>query len=191
MAQPVIEGGIGTGSFSTEEGARLTSERPRPSIKVREPLLSEILDRVHRAKNKADKIAILKEEECEALQQICQWAFNPTITSALPPGAPPYIENDAPEGTEHTLLRTEGNSLWHFVKVSGKLADPNLQKTQMERMFVRLLEGLHKEEAKLLIAVKDKKLVYNQKTKEGIKGLSVPILQEAFNWDEDFKKKDV
>ena len=58
-------------------------------------------------------------------------------------------------------------------------------------MFIRLLEGLHKDEAELLCMVKDKKLVYNQKEKTGIKGLSVPILQEAFNWDENFKKKDV
>jgi len=188
MAQPVIEGGIGTRSFSTDEGARLTSEKP---IKVREPLLSEILTRVHKAKNKTDMIKILREENCEPLQQILQWAFNPTITSALPSGAPPYIENDAPEGTEHTLLRTEANGLWHFVKVNGKPADPNIQRTVMERMFIRLLEGLHKNEAKLLCDVKDKKLAYNPKTKKGIKGLSVPILQEAFGWDDDFKKKDV
>ena len=192
MVEPVIEGGIGVrGTLSTEEGARLSSPTPKPSIKVREPLLSEILDRVHRAKNKTDKVAILKEENCEPLQQILQWAFNPTITSALPSGAPPYIENDAPEGTEHTLLRTEANGLWHFVKVNDKPADPNIQKTVMERMFIRLLEGLHKDEAKLLIAVKDKKLYYNKQTKEGIKGISIPILQEAFNWDENFKKKDV
>ena len=192
MVEPVIEGGIGVrGTISTEEGARLSSPTPKPSIKVREPLLSEILDRVHRAKNKTDKVAILKEENCEPLQQILQWAFNPTITSALPSGAPPYIENDAPEGTEHTLLRTEANGLWHFVKVNDKPADPNIQKTVMERMFIRLLEGLHKDEAELLCMVKDKKLVYNQKEKTGIKGLSVPILQEAFNWDENFKKKDV
>ena len=192
MAQPVIEGGTGIGgSLSTEEGSRLTSEKPKPSIKVRQPLLSEILDRVHRAKNKDDKIKILREEHCLALEQICQWAFNPTITTALPPGAPPYIENDAPEGTEHTLLRTEANGLWHFVMVNGKPADPNIQRTVMERMFSRLLEGLHKDEAELLCMVKDKKLVYNQKEKTGIKGLSVPILQEAFNWDENFKKKDV
>jgi len=196
MAQPVIEGGIGTRSFSTDEGARLTSEKP---IKVREPLLSEILTRVHKAKNKTDMIKILREENCEPLQQILQWAFNPTITSALPSGAPPYIENDAPEGTEHTLLRTEANGLWHFVKVNGKPADPNIQRTVMERMFIRLLEGLHKNEANLLCDVKDKKLVYKE-TKDkkgkvietsGIKGLSIPILKEAFNWDDDFKKKDV
>ena len=201
MAQPVIEGGTGTRSFSTDEGARLTSEKPSPSIRVREPLLSEILTRVHRAKNKADMIKILREENCEPLQQILQWAYNPTIESALPPGQPPYVENDAPEGTEHMLLRTEAKGLWHFVRIldsvddkgekTWRLADPNIQRTVMERMFIRLLEGLHKNEAKLLCDVKDKKLTYNQKTKEGIKGLSIPILQEAFNWDENFKKKDV
>ncbi len=201
MAQPVIEGGTGTRSFSADEGSRLTS----PSIRVREPLLSEILTRVHRAKNKSDMIKILREENCEALQQILQWAYNPTLASQVPPGKPPYVENDAPEGTEHTLLRTEANNLWHFVKIlvseekdeKGKItktwrpADPKLQKTVMERMFVRLLEGLHKNEANLLCDVKDKKLIYNQKEKTGIKGLSVPILKEAFGWDDDFKKKDV
>ena len=209
MAQPVIEGGVGTRSFSADEGARLTS----PSIRVREPLLSEILTRVHRAKNKADMIKILREENCEPLQQILQWAYNPTIESALPPGQPPYVENDAPEGTEHMLLRTEAKGLWHFVKIlvseekdeKGKIkktyrpADPKIQRTVMERMFIRLLEGLHKNEANLLCDVKDKKLVYKE-TKDkkgkvietsGIKGLSIPILKEAFNWDDDFKKKDV
>ena len=206
MAQPVIEGGAGTRSFSTDEGARLSSNRP---IKVREPLLSEILTRVHKAKNKADMIKILREENCEPLQQILQWAYNPTIESALPPGQPPYVENDAPEGTEHMLLRTEAKGLWHFVRIldsvddkgekTWRLADPNIQRTVMERMFIRLLEGLHKNEAKLLCDVKDKKLVYKE-TKDkkgkvietsGIKGLSIPILKEAFNWDDDFKKKDV
>ena len=85
----------------------------------------------------------------------------------------------------------KGNQDSAYVKVNDKPADPNIQKTVMERMFIRLLEGLHKDEAELLCMVKDKKLVYNQKEKTGIKGLSVPILQEAFNWDENFKKKDV
>ena len=205
MAQPVIEGGVGTRSFSTDEGARLTS----PSIKVREPLLSEILTRVHRAKNKDDMIKILREENCEALQQILQWAYNPKLASQVPPGKPPYVENDAPEGTEHMLLRTEAKGLWHFVKIldgvdengdkKWRPADPKIQRTVMERMFIRLLEGLHKNEANLLCDVKDKKLVYKE-TKDkkgkvietsGIKGLSIPILKEAFNWDDDFKKKDV
>jgi hypothetical protein len=181
--EPVIEGGAGIGgSLSTAEGSQLTSEKPKPSISVRQPLLSEILNKVHGAKTKAQKIKILKEEDCLALRQICQWSFNPTIKSDLPSGTPPYIENDAPEGTEHTLLRTESNGLWHFVKTNGKSADPALQSTVRERMFIRLLEGLHKDEAELLCAVKNKSLhqVY--------KGLSTQVVSEAFGWDEDFQE---
>jgi len=151
------------------------------SIKVRELLLSEILTKVHGAKTKAQKIKILKEEDCSALRQICKWSFDPKIKSDLPEGTPPFIENDAPEGTEHMLLRTEGDKLWHFIKD----ADPNLQSTVRERMFIRLLEGLHKDEAELLCAVKDKRIhqIY--------KGLSTAVVTEAFGWNEDFRKKDV
>jgi hypothetical protein len=182
---PISEGGdVLSTSLSTAEGAELTSEKPkpRPSIIVRQPLLSEILTKVHGAKTKAQKIKILQEEDCQALRQICQWSFNPKIESELPSGTPPYIENDAPEGTEHTLLRTEGNSLWHYVKTNNKSADPNLQSTVRERMFIRLLEGLHKDEAKLLCAVKEKSLhqVY--------KGLSTQVVSEAFGWNEDFQE---
>ena len=178
--EPVIEGGEGIGrSYSTEEGANLTATpQPKPSINVRLPLLSEILTKVHKAKLAEDKIQILKEEDCLALRQICQWSFNPTIESDLPKGTPPYVENDAPEGTEHMLLRTEGDKLYHYIKG----ADPNIQSTVRERMFIRLLEGLHKNEAELLCAVKDKKLhqVY--------KGLSTQVVTEAFGWDEDFQE---
>ena len=194
MAQiPVIEGGTGTGSWSTEEGANLT-EQKEPHYKVRQLLFSEIFTKAHKKKNKPDKIVVLREENCRALQQLCQWAYNPTITSDLPEGKPPYIENDAPEGTEHMLLRTEGDKLWHFVKTQtnyGKVtkdkdkiykqANPNLQSTQKERMFIRLLEGLHKDDAELLINVKDKRLhqIY--------KGVSSEVIREAFNWDKNYQ----
>ena len=183
--EPVIEGGEGIGrSYSTEEGANLTATpQPKPSINVRIPLLSEILTKVHRAKSKEQKVKILKQEDCSALRQICKWNFDPKIESELPVGTPPYIPNEAPEGTEHMLLRTEGDKLFNFIKGAQ-----THQSTVRERMFIRLLEGLHKDEAELLILVKDKKLGAN---KIGYKGLSSPIVMEAFNWDEDFNKKDV
>tara|TARA_Y100000310_G_scaffold270245_1_gene283933 strand:- start:25 stop:546 length:522 start_codon:yes stop_codon:yes gene_type:complete len=149
-------------------------------IKVRKLLLSEILTKVHKAKETKDKIKILKEEDCSALRQICKWSFDPKIVSELPSGVPPYIENEAPEGTEHMLLRTEGDKLYNFIKGAQ-----THQSTIRERMFIRLLEGLHKDEAKLLCAVKEKSLhkIY--------KGLTTPVVKKAFNWNEDFKKKDV
>ena len=164
------------------DGSVVAVPQKTPSIKVREPLLSEILSRVHKAKTKSDKVRILREEDCMALRQILKWNFDPNITSDLPEGEPPYVENEAPEGTEHMLLRTEGNKLYNFIKGAQ-----THQQTVRERMFIRLLEGLHKDEAKLLCAVKDKKLG----SAGGIKGLSVPVVSEAFNWDENFRKKDV
>ena len=155
-------------------------------IKVRQLLLSEILTKVHRAKTKSDKVKILREEDCMALRQVLKWNFDPNIESDLPEGTPPYVENDAPEGTEHMLLRTEGDKLYNFIKGAQ-----THQSTVRERMFIRLLEGLHKDEARMLCLVKDKKLGYDTKTKAGIKGLSAPVCQRAFNWDENFRLKGV
>ena len=176
MAQPVEFDSNSDGSVSAYP------DKSQPAIKVRELLLTEILTKASRAKTKAQKVKILQEEDCLALRQICQWSFNPKIESQLPSGTPPFIANEAPEGTEHMLLRTEGNTLWHFVKTNGKSADPTLQSTVRERMFIRLLEGLHKDEAKLLCLVKEKRLhqVY--------KGLSTQVVSEAFGWNEDFQE---
>ena len=180
MAQPIEFDSNSDGSVSAYP------EKTLPPIRVREPLLSEILTRVHKAKTAPDKEKILKEEDCMALRQILKWNFDPNIQTDLPEGIPPYVANEAPEGTEHMLLRTEGDKLYNFIKGAQ-----THQSTVRERMFIRLLEGLHKDEARMLCLVKDKKLGYDQNTKIGIKGLSVPVCQRAFNWNDDFNKKDV
>ena len=179
MAQPI--------EFDSNSDGSVSAYPDRSQqIKVRQLLLSEILTKVHRAKTKNDKVKILREEDCTALRQILKWNFDPNIESDLPEGTPPYVENEAPEGTEHMLLRTEGDKLYNFIKGAQKH-----QSTVRERMFIRLLEGLHKDEARMLCLVKDKKLGYDQNSKIGIKGLSVPVCQRAFNWDENFKVKGV
>ena len=100
-----------------------------------------------------------------------------SIKWALPEGTPPYKENDAPAGTEHTTLFTEARRLWHFVEG----ADTILSKTKKEMMFIQLLEGLHKDDAALLIAVKD--IALNKK----YKGLTDAVVKEAFGWNSDYK----
>ena len=47
-------------------------------------------------------------------------------------------------------------------------------------MFVQMLEGLHESEADVLVAAKDKKL------HQVFKGLSKNVVQEAFNWNDEF-----
>lgn len=141
------------------------------------PLLSEILTKVNNAKDKPKKIEVLKSNDSVPLRQIIKGAFDPKIEWDLPVGTPPYKENEAPAGTEHTTLFTEARRLWHFVEG----ADQKLSKTKKEMMFIQLLEGLHKDDAALMVAVKDKAL--NKK----YKGLTDAVVKEAFGWNSDYK----
>ena len=139
-------------------------------------LMSEILKRVNNAKAKPQKIQILKENASAPLKQVLKGAFDPNIVWDLPAGEPPYIQNEAPIGTEHGLLRNEAKRLWHFVKG----ADNQTTKTQKETMFIQMLEGLHQDEAKVLMGMKNKSLnkIY--------KGLTESAVKEAFGWNDNF-----
>jgi hypothetical protein len=141
-------------------------------------LLSEILTKVNNAKDKPKKMAVLQQYDSPSLRMILKGAFDPNIKWALPSGTPPYIANEAPKGTEHSLLKNESKRLWHFVEG----ADAETTKTQKETMFIQMLEGLHAEEAELLLGVKDKNL--NKK----YKGLTASLVKEAFNWNDNFLK---
>ena len=139
-------------------------------------LFSEVLDKVHKAKTKAQKVSILREHNNASLRMVSKSSFDPKIKWAMPEGDVPFMQNDAPADTDHTRLATEAKKLYHFIK-GGDNDTPQFKK---EQMFVQMLEGLHESEAKLLIAAKDKKLhqVY--------KGLSKDVVKEAFNWNDDY-----
>ena len=141
------------------------------------PLLHEILIKVNNAKDKPKKIEVLKQNDSLPLRQVLKGAFDPKIEWDLPPGNPPYEVNEAPAGTEHTTLYTEAKKLWHFVKG----ADEQLSKTKKEMMFIQMLEGLHKDDAELMIAVKEKEL------NKRYKGLTEAVVKEAFGWNDDYK----
>ena len=139
-------------------------------------LFSEILDKVHKAKTKVEKVATLITNDTPALRMLLKASFDPTKEWVIPEGEVPYKKNDAPMGTEHTVLQMESKKLWHFIK-GGDNDTPQAQK---EKMFIQMCEGLHESEAKVLCDAKDKKLhqVY--------KGLSKDVVKEAFGWDDDF-----
>jgi hypothetical protein len=139
---------------------------------------AEILEKVSKIKSKKEKVTFLRKYQTDALRMICKASFDPNIVWELPKGDVPYRENDAPEGTEHTLLQQEVRRLYHFIKGGN----PTLTQNKREIMFVQMLEGLHKDEADLLCAAKDK--ILHQK----YKGLSDNVVKEAFDWDDDYKR---
>ena len=116
-------------------------------------LISEVIKKASNAKTKAEKIKILKENNTQALRSVLKWNFDPNITSDLPEGEVPYNRNDAPIGTEHTVLERESRNLWRFIKGANTLS-----RMKREQLFIQLLEGLHESEAEIVCLVKDKEL---------------------------------
>ena len=141
-------------------------------------LISEIFTKINNAKDKPKKIEVLRRYDTPGMRMILKGAFDPKIEWELPEGTPPYIENEAPAGTEHTYLEVEARKLYNFAKGGNN----TINKIRKETLFIQMLEGLHASEAKVLIDVKNKSL---NKT---YKGLTSDMVKEAFGWNADFVK---
>lgn len=117
-------------------------------------LISEVLQKVSNAKTKARKIELLQQHNTDALRMLLIWNFDESIISELPAGEVPFNANEAPAGTEHTVLEHEARLFYNFVQGGNN----GLTQSRRENMFIQVLEGLHKDEANVLCLVKDKQL---------------------------------
>ena len=69
------------------------------------PLYHEIFTKVNNAKDKPKKLAVLRQYQSPSLEMLLKAAFDPQdhmVDSRR--RLYPYMPNDAPEGTEHTIL---------------------------------------------------------------------------------------
>ena len=117
-------------------------------------LLSEVLQKAHNAKTKAEKINILRNNKSDALVSVFIINFDDSVVPVVPLGEDvPYRKNEAPAGTEHSKLEHEARILFHFFKGGSKLSP-----IKRETMFIQLLEGLHQDEAEVVIKAVNKNL---------------------------------
>ena len=153
------------------------------------PLLHEMFTKINNKKDRPGKIKILRQYDTNGLRMVLKAAFDPKIVWLVPEGDVPYITNDAPDGTEHTRLEHQARTLQNYVGVkqeNGAVtpAAPQINNMKREMLFIQLLEGLSAGEAEVLISVKNKTL---NKT---YKGLNASTVKEAFNWNDDYLRKD-
>ncbi len=128
--------------------------------------ISEILAQAVKKETKEEKIELLRKYDSVTLRTILQGAFDPNIEWELPEGDPPYKPCDYLD--QQGRLYQETRRLWIFLK--GRR--PDIPPVKKEALFIGLIESLDKEDAKLMLAVKDKKMPY--------KGITYKLVQEAF-----------
>lgn len=132
------------------------------------PLISKILEDAENIKSKKDRVQFLRSHHPnKTMLRLLKYTFDPEIKFALPAGNPPFKENDIIE-EDMSGLYQEDRRLYLFIEGGN----PNLHPIRRETLFIQLLESINPKEAKLMLAVKDKKLPY--------KGITKEVVKEAF-----------
>ena len=108
--------------------------------------VTQMLDEIN---SEPDKLALYKDDA--ALRIILMHAFVPEKKFILPEGEPPFKPAAEPMGMTPTNLFSELRRMYVFLR-------EDLKPIKRESLFISLLEGVHPEEAKMLIAVKDQTL---------------------------------
>jgi len=126
----------------------------------------EVLEDVTKARTRSEKVRVLKENETWALKDIIRGSMDSTIQWNLPGGEPPYTAS--PAHSHPANLTNENKKFRYFAK--GGIGD-KMSPVKRESIFIGVLEGIHPEDAKIVISMMNK---------EKIKGLSRPVIEEAF-----------
>ena len=85
------------------------------------------------------------------LKGIFENAFDPELKWDLPEGEPPFKPTPEPMGMTPTNLFQEIRRFYIFRR-------PDLNNLRRESLFIELMEGVHPDEAKVLVAIKDQDL---------------------------------
>jgi hypothetical protein len=108
--------------------------------------LTQMLDEIN-----SDPKSIEKHKDNFLLKVIFAHAFLPDYKMLLPEGEPPFKAGSEPMGMTPTNLFAEAKRFYVFMR-------KDLAAIKRESLFIGMLEGIHPDEAKIVIAVKDQKL---------------------------------
>jgi|SRR6056300_244919 hypothetical protein len=129
-------------------------------------LVHEVLEKVEKAKTKPAKIKVLLENESWALKDVIRGSMDSKVVWLVPSGTPPYTPSK-PESAPTNLLR-ENTKFAYFVQGPPESKIPAFKR---EQIFIGMLEGIHPKDAEVVIDMIAKKTP---------KGLTRPIVKEAF-----------
>lgn len=133
--------------------------------------LGEIFEKQQKLIKITDKVQNLRENDSPGLRYLLALAHS-EHEWLLPEGAPPYKIDPGAHGLTPSNLLREMRTLYIFLKGGND----TLTQMRREQLFQQLLERLHKTEAEMIIAVKDKKFVNKYRVPKNIVNDAFPGL---------------
>lgn len=132
--------------------------------------LYEIFEEFEAAPTKADKLAVLRNNNRHDLFAVLQMTYHPNIQFMIEK-APTYKADDAPVGMGYSSIHQELSRIYLLVKDHPR-ASPDLTQQRREQILVQMLESLEAKEAEVLLGMVMKKLK--------VKGLTPSIVKEVY-----------
>ncbi len=130
----------------------------------------EIFREFDAAKKPQDRIDILRKYGELHFKEMLNFVFNPAIKFEVD-GIPNYKPSKLPEGLNDLYLRQVIPQLYMFIPVHARYRAKLLPK-RSQIILTQFLEGLHREEAKILEKIVTKKL--------DVKFLTAKCAKDAF-----------
>jgi hypothetical protein len=147
-----------------------------------------VIDALRKAKNRNERLQILKDHDNIALRCILRMQFDDELIFELPKDEVEFKPGNFPLDLGDTSLKQQYKKFYLFLKDKH----PRLKQDKREKIFIRLLESLDDREAKILLDVKDKKLkcgVTKKLVDEAFPGL-LPEKEEKVVEKKEKKKKE-
>lgn len=132
-------------------------------------LYSEILQQFDAAETRKDKIVVLQKHDTARFRDFLVLAFKPEIEFDV--AIPKYKPSLNPAGLNELYIDGELSRMYRFIKDHPKRPS-GFGGDRQEQILISVLEGLHKDEAELLINVLKKDLK--------VKYLTPALVREAY-----------
>ena len=142
------------------------------SIKPRDYQVHEILTEIEEIKSRSNKIEHFRTKfgDHVPLLRILKMGFCETIIPTVPPGKPPFNEEEVDGPNRESLWSYVGN-FPVFVRSGQSM---KMRAIQIERMFIEMLEAIDPKEANTVILAKDKELTTRWPS------ITIELVREAF-----------
>lgn len=128
--------------------------------------VAEFLEKAAKLKRKEQRVRALQANDSFVLKTTLQAAFDPRIKFLLPSGPVPFKPNPLPDQESNYINMCR--KLVYFVEGPHSGLNP----VRRQQMFIEFLEAIDKNDAAMLIEIKDKKFPF--------KGIDAAIVREAF-----------